>query len=220
MRLRRHPWLHRLPRTGAKLRLDRRWTCVVPRQCSHRCHANVGGARSGFRRPFGLWHAPCPGTFSRELKRFGSFANNAGVTLEHHSPDICHARAVFEQDAHVRIAFDVGNFACPVSHAHDDVAAKAKVSQGYRVRKSILVDGAQYRPGRAAIEIRLNFFVAEFPWHESRLTRAKSLLVACAAVRQSPASAGEHLAAGRPIHFAFRWRSFSLCAMGQHRRRV
>jgi hypothetical protein len=98
------------------------------------------------------------------------------VTLEHHSPDICHAGAVFEQDTHVRVAFDVGNFACPISHTHDDVAAKAKVSKGYRVRESILVDGAQYRPAWAAIKIRLNLFVTEFSWHEKRLTRAKSAL--------------------------------------------
>ena len=98
------------------------------------------------------------------------------MTLEHHSSDICHAGAVFEQDAHVRVAFDIGNFAGPISHTHDDVAAKAKVSKGYGVRESILVDGAQYRPARAAIQIRLNLFVTEFSWHEKRLTRSKSAL--------------------------------------------
>ena len=97
--------------------------------------------------------------------------DNAGATLEHHSPDIRHARAVLEQDTHVRVAFDVGDFARPVTHAHDDVAAEAEVPQGNRVRETVLVDGAQYRPAWATIEIRLNFFVTEFSRHPKRLTR-------------------------------------------------
>ena len=145
--------------------------CVVPRHCSKWCHADVGGARPGCGGPFRLWHAPFPGTFPRELKCFAWLANDAGVTSQHHSPDICHAGAVFEQDTHVRVAFDVGNFARPISHTHDDVAAKAKVSKGYGVRESVRVDGAQYRPAWAAIEIRLNLFVTEFSWHEKRLTK-------------------------------------------------
>ena len=107
------------------------------------------------------------------------------MTLEHHSPDIRHAGAVFEQDADVRIAFDVGNFVCPVSHTHDDVAAEAKVSEGHGVRESIVVDGAQYRPARMAVQIRLNLFVTEFSRHDMRLTRAKSALGV--AVRRHPA---------------------------------
>lgn len=161
----RHVTLTPTRLVGAKLSLARRRTRVVPRQRSQGCHADVGGARSRLGRPFGLWHAARPGACSRELECFASFANDAGVALEQHSSDIGHARAVFEHDTHVLVAFDVGNFACPVSHTHDDVAAKAKVSQGYRVRESVLVDGAQYCPGRAAVEIRLNLFVTHFPWH-------------------------------------------------------
>ena len=104
------------------------------------------------------------------------FANDAGATLEHHSPNISHAGAVFEQDAHVRVAFDVGDFVRPISHTHDDVAAKAKVSKGHAVWESIVVDGVQYRPAWVAIQIRLNLFGTELSWHETRLTRAKSAL--------------------------------------------
>ena len=52
------------------------------------------------------------------------------------------------------------------------------------MRESILIDRAQHRPARAAIEKRLNLFVTEFSWHEERLTRAKSALGV--AVRQRP----------------------------------
>ena len=152
-----------------QLSLVRRRFCVIPGHSSHGCHADVGGSRSGCGGPFWLQHTPSPGALPRELECFARFADDAGVTLEHHSPDVCHAGAVFDQDAHVRIALDVGNFACPIPHTHDDVAAKAEVPKGYGVRKSIAVDGAQYRPAWAAIEIRLNLFVTEFAWHEQRL---------------------------------------------------
>ena len=105
-------------------------------------------------------------------------ANDAGVTLEHHSPDVRHAGAVFEQDTHVRVALDVGDFAGSISHTHDDVAAEAKVSQGNGVRESIRIDGAQYRPRRTAIEIRLNFFIAELSRHEREANRHAGVAIA------------------------------------------
>jgi hypothetical protein len=104
------------------------------------------------------------------------FANDAGVALEHHSADISHAGAVFEQDTDVRVAFDIGNLPRPISHTHNDVAAKAEISQGHRVREAIVVDGAQYRPAWAAIKVRLNLFGAQFTWHGKRLTRTKAAL--------------------------------------------
>ena len=122
------------------------------------------------------------------------FANDAGVTLEHHSPDICHAGAVFEHDTHVRVAFDVGDFACPIPNTHDDVAAKAKVPKGHAVRKTIFVDGAQDRPARAAVKIRLNLFIAKFAWHGKRLTRTKS--APGLMVRRHAGVVSEHLKVG------------------------